>query len=735
MPSDPLSAIGDAGDNGDMNRNIGVSDDQEESSIINASGPSPAKYDATADEDGDDDAYVSTSAPTGAARKPPIFLSTSICDMFQTRTYSQSDACALACCGIWLWERNQYMMDGTIPKSYKERPLVLIVASIIIIGLVLASTSRVGSILSDDVVSYIILGLAFAMLMLLFGFQGARSDSRRQLATFHYTTFQRTSPSEQHDDTNLMNDPSYHQFMNQHRQQIMNGHACIGCYTNDLALYNNTNNRLTNDFCAKLWKNWLQQFFCQCCCNCWCIFCGICATAQEHRHLMDMSKFVAQNNANTTDFMERSMWRRDYITFQPWDEYIPRIQHLRDTSQTSLFAHIRAMSRLSNRLLKAVGCVIVFVLVWTLLPFTTITFWQFLVLIGTLLQPTILLYIIYWSGNRFDISLDAIIKYFASGFVICTGMAFIYEILVSTFISLIVLVSAIIGSFFFYDDDPGKLWDESSPSDAITGNNDNDNDNDNNNFELFLQIFSAFLNAFIVAALVEEISKYLCYWMMEHPDLQLHDNNDNNDTIVSKSAAITIAMTTTALGFSCSENLMYVFVYTPPGIQSEIATLVARSIVPLHPLVAAIQSIGVCYRELEMRTTSKNGNANTMYMGRILFPAWFIHGLFDFVLFVLAIMYGDDDNNNNNNNNNNDEGNGDKNADGKDDGDLDEENGIPAFSIAIGIFVVALIYYIVQANAQRKRLMQQEAGGSRNAIVNGGGGGGGATTNLSNQVV
>ena len=173
--------------------------------------------------------------------------------------------------------------------------------------------------------------------------------------------------------------------------------------------------------------------------------------------------------------------------------------------------------------------------------------------------------------------------------------------------------------------------------------------------------------------------------------------------------------------------------YTPPGIQSEIATLDARSIVPLHPLVAAIQSIGVlCYRELEMRTTS-NANANTMlYMGGlILFPAWVIHGLFDFVLFVLCwqsfmvtmktittitmtkttvIL-------------------------------LMEKTMVtwikkvayqPFRLLLVYIFIVVLIYYIVQANAQRKRLMQQEAGGSRNAIVNGGGG---ATTNLSNQVV
>lgn len=39
-------------------------------------------------------------------------------------------------------------------------------------------------------------------------------------------------------------------------------------------------------------------------------------------------------------------------------------------------------------------------------------------------------------------------------------------------------------------------------------------------YSITLALATAFLNAFLVAALVEEIGKYLCFWMVEHPDLE-----------------------------------------------------------------------------------------------------------------------------------------------------------------------------------------------------------------------
>jgi hypothetical protein len=59
-------------------------------------------------------------------------------------------------------------------------------------------------------------------------------------------------------------------------------------------------------------------------------------------------------------------------------------------------------------------------------------------------------------------------------------------------------------------------------------------------FSITIALLTAFLNAFVVAALVEELGKYLSFWMVEHPDLEndkvllssatssLFDNNNEN---------------------------------------------------------------------------------------------------------------------------------------------------------------------------------------------------------------
>ena len=136
---------------------------------------------------------------------------------------------------------------------------------------------------------------------------------------------------------------------------------------------------------------------------------------------------------------------------------------------------------------------------------------------------------------------------------------------------------------------------------------------------------SAFAQAFLTAALVEELAKFFCFWMVEHPDFlkaadimvdgaavsavegggtsadgaasstaldnygsivrngevrgaestevdadfaENGDRDKSSRTLHSRGAATTVAMVATALGFACFENLVYVFVYTPPGISN-----------------------------------------------------------------------------------------------------------------------------------------------------------------------
>jgi hypothetical protein len=58
-----------------------------------------------------------------------------------------------------------------------------------------------------------------------------------------------------------------------------------------------------------------------------------------------------------------------------------------------------------------------------------------------------------------------------------------------------------------------------------------------------------------------------------------------------------------------------------------------RALMPIHPIVAAVQSIGVCRRDLEKEATHQ--------LGRIILPAVMIHGTFDFVLLFLNFLGGE----------------------------------------------------------------------------------------------
>jgi RsiW-degrading membrane proteinase PrsW (M82 family) len=323
----------------------------------------------------------------------------------------------------------------------------------------------------------------------------------------------------------------------------------------------------------------------------------------------------------------------------------------------------------------------------------------------------LILYFVYWFWNRFNISLDAIIKFFASGFFIATSMAMVYEMLVSALTSMAVSVAALFGvlALALAGDLTITLQESDDDRPVISVPS---------RFRIIFGLLTAFLNSFVVAALVEELAKYLCFFMVEHPDFPDESSETASDdaeeallpqqsqgvlqesrsvSFVSRGAAITIAMVTTALGFACAENLMYVFVYAPPGVATEVSTLFGRSLFPVHPLAAALQSIGVCRRDLERDSSTG--------VGRILLPALMLHGTFDFVLMAAEawsqeheryVDQGDD---------------GTKNQFGSEvipnesaNTAEDLTDGLPELIASVTILFVGIACYVVQAFTQRKRL-------------------------------
>ena len=69
-----------------------------------------------------------------------------------------------------------------------------------------------------------------------------------------------------------------------------------------------------------------------------------------------------------------------------------------------------------------------------------------------------------------------------------------------------------------------------------------------------------------------------------------------------------------------------------------------RSALPVHPLCAAIQSIGIVRRDVEIpfhiQNNQQNGNDHRLSygLGRAILPAILLHGTFDFALFFLGFL-------------------------------------------------------------------------------------------------
>jgi len=151
-------------------------------------------------------------------------------------------------------------------------------------------------------------------------------------------------------------------------------------------------------------------------------------------------------------------------------------------------------------------------------------------------------------------------------------------------------------------------------------------------------------------------------------------------------AAITIAMVAVATGFACCENIMYIFVYTPSNLSQEISTLVARSIFPVHPLCAALQSIGICRRDLEKDSSMK--------LGKAILPALLLHGTFDFILMAIGAFSSINQSNQ-------------EKKDQEDTTDLDDLfEELPILGISMSLVIIFATYYIIASRKQKVRLDQ-----------------------------
>jgi len=148
---------------------------------------------------------------------------------------------------------------------------------------------------------------------------------------------------------------------------------------------------------------------------------------------------------------------------------------------------------------------------------------------------------------------------------------------------------------------------------------------------------------------------------------------------------------------ACCENILYVFGYgskmlnSTPTWQTEIIILGIRTIFPVHPLCAAIQSIGICRRDLE--------EDKSYQLGRAILPALLLHGFFDFFAMIidpLVMVWSNKDF-----------------CHDPNEEEVPQTSNFTSSDILQSIFSLCLpalvtlifvIYYILESKAQRKRL-------------------------------
>jgi hypothetical protein len=449
----------------------------------------------------------------------------------------------------------------------------------------------------------------------------------------------------------------------------------------DKGIFKRKRKPFNEDFVARTFNCFLAV----CCgwlCKCWFQCLSICALAQEAREIRLLVPPRYQ--------------RIDYITHQPFHEYQKEVNDLRrgwlgkTRKKAGFRPHYMALSRLSRYIVITFLTVFVILLITLLFNPRAAFSWQDAVVVSaTFLQAFLVLFIVHWIFHKSDLSLDAVVKMFAGGFIIAVPAAFFFEALMVninlSFAWITYEFCALLGGETF------EAW----------------------VFEHWRVIWflGELFNAYVVAAVTEELCKYYTFRAIEHPDLvfltglnrnvqnedavdgglvkynrtgnssfdtqSLHSHRssgsekhssrsgksskliertgtrddefdeDENDvrTYRQKAMAITTGMISVAVGLACAENFLYVFVLGGTKQSSDSAeeyqrdileqwiVLFFRSIFPIHALAAALQSINMIRKFVE----GDEQNGHRIGVGRIIFPAVLLHGSFDAILMGINV--------------------------------------------------------------------------------------------------
>lgn len=401
--------------------------------------------------------------------------------------------------------------------------------------------------------------------------------------------------------------------LGQTRWEMNCAHRMCGCYPSDVssgAMSLNRNLAQSNDYILqnpmdaeeinRAFCNLFSSPLCPCipCGNgshgCHLQFCGLCAVAQEARE------------ANLT--LPRHLRMIDYITMEPFLLYYPKILELRRNKNEELLEHCHALSSLSVVLLRAWA--VILMLLFGLSSWKAIGYWKLhdmAILCATFLQAFTVMWAVHWGWHRFDLSVDSVIKCFACGFALCTGLAFTTELLIAgAFRLMVMFVIWVLGVTEVVDNGYGggggmhAMFDEWD-NNMRDGGRRALSENSDILYGFFshhpvAQVIYVLVSSYLVAGLIDEMSKYCGFLMFDHPDfcseeeltrahsslpLQLlrdradDDDSENHTTVVREDettslanfdptkqrrsqssirSGVTVSMVAVALGFACCKS-------------------------------------------------------------------------------------------------------------------------------------------------------------------------------------
>lgn len=662
-------------------------------------------------------------------------FTTSIHDMFQSHETERIDCCAMTCCGMMQSDRDRYFLQGITPPSLIRRLWLHVIFpcflfSIAGYGCMNIPDYRVNNLFTTGT---ILLMLYYFILQCLKG-RAKRIEIRKDLLWTKAQLLDRRRQNlsvilEQERPDDHGEDQEY--YLGQKRGDFFAAHPCMcSCYSEDrLVQRDEDEDPAGASLCTSIW-----EWFCPPCCGMHLQCCGVCALAQEGREV-------------ETALLPRSYLRVDYITMQPYADFYPAIYQARhqggtddhdDLAEGASSDFFPGLSRLSKQLLQVLATLVVFLVIWI---FTGRLFWKYVLtanipewrLFGwsdmvvfcvTWIQSVGLLTLFVWLANRpkaSEVSLDALIKYFAAGFCLSTALAIFWEVVLGIILKILVsLFLAVAGVDI-------TQRPQSQHTTFLHGFGSAVSNDANSNFlqtygkehPFFFTIY-LLVASFLLAAFVEEMCKYYGYRMVEHPDFlsrrdmedamnvvhgefeedpdasrqERHDFSKQRRSFQSHGAAVTVAMVAVAMGFTCCENLVYVFIYSGSSLELELSVLLARSFFPVHALAAALQSLGVVERDVEGKRVSK--------LGRIIAPAVLFHGFYDFLILWIDFLadrrgiYAENDDEN-----------------------LFEWPVLFSFLSSVLVVAAGLWYFMQRARRQRNRLisMDQEESAVRSNLI------------------